>query len=775
MIGQTISHYHILEKLGEGGMGVVYKAQDLMLDRLVALKFLPSHLTASEEIKKRFIQEAKAASTLDHPNICTLYELGETNDGQMFIAMAYYKGETVKERVKERPLPISEAVEIAAAIAEGLTRAHEKGITHRDIKSDNVMITDNGSVKIMDFGLASMVGASTLTKAGTTLGTLPYMSPEQARGEKVDHRTDIWSLGVLLYEMVAGRLPFKSQYDEATVYSILHEKPQPLTSIRSNVPMALESVVHKCLEKKASDRYQHMDDMLVDLRRAGTEKHSTGHTHLAPPKTGRRQWLIIGGLSLVVLVLCLIFIPRFIPGSEDVHSLAVLPLENFSHDPDQEYFSDGMTEALIADLSKITSLRVISRTSVMQFKGTKKTVPEIARALNVDAVLEGSVLRSGDRIRITAQLIHGSTDKHLWAESYERELKDVLRLQSDVAQAIAGEIRIKVTPQEHARITGSRTVNPSAHEAYLKGRFYANQWSPEAGTKSIEFFRQSIAIDSTYAPAYAELAEMYVTLGFSGVSLPRELYVKAKAAAVKALALDESSGEAHAALGWLTLMNDWNWEESEREFRRSLELNPSSTTTLFFYSTLLSARGRHTEAIKLAKLGRSLDPLSLLSITNVGWRYQSAGIYDTSIAYFQKCLELDSNYSVARENIAFTSLLKGLPDEAIRQFKTVPEASMFPISKMRLAVAYVRAGRRKDALKIVEDLQERFRHGYVSPYCIAGIYSALGEKNLAFQWLERAYSDRDSWLIFIHLNPGFESLRSDPRFDELLKKTGAQR
>jgi serine/threonine protein kinase len=523
MIGTTVSHYRILEKLGEGGMGVVYKAQDLKLGRPVALKVLPRQALLTEEDKTRFAREAQAAASLSHPNVAMIFEFDEVDDpatcGKLaFIAMEYVDGQTVKQKIKERPLPIDEALKVATAVAEGLAQAHGKGIVHRDIKSENVMISNDGVVKIMDFGLAEIAARSRVTKEGMTVGTVAYMSPEQALGDKLDQRTDIWSLGVVIYETITGRLPFSGDYEQAIVYRILNEEPEPITSLRSNVPMELERIVKKVMQKDPAVRYQTVGDLAADLKSLKKQLESgaraaTPSPEIRPTKKRVYMYTTITALVVVLILALYYFIPK---ESKAINSIAVLPLENLSGDGEHEYFAEGIHEELIAQLAKISALKVISRTSVIRYKTVQKPLPEIGRELGAEALIEGSVRRSGDQVRITVQLIEAATDKHLWAESYQRNLRDVLALQSDVARAIANEIRITLTAQEQARLTGARPVNPGAYEAYLKGRFYWNKRTPASLMKGIEYFNQAIEQDPSDPLAYTGLADSYNQLAYRG-------------------------------------------------------------------------------------------------------------------------------------------------------------------------------------------------------------------------------------------------------------------
>jgi len=771
MISQTISHYKILEKLGEGGMGVVYKAQDIKLDRLVALKFLPPHLASDEQDKKRFIHEAKAASSLDHPNICNVHEIDETLDGQVFIVMAIYEGTPLNKKIEKGPLKIDEALDVVIQAAEGLQAAHDKGIVHRDVKSSNIMMTDKGRAVIMDFGLARTGGATKLTKTGSTLGTVPYMSPEQARGEKVDHRTDIWSLGVVLYEMVAGRLPFQSAYSEAIVYSILNEEPPPLTSLRSDVPMELERIVKKAMQKEHTSRYQHVDEIVTDLRALKQATMSRGEgvaVSRAKPSLKKRTYAYLSLGALAVVMIALALLTNLQPTKEKFESLAVLPLENMGRDLDQEYFADGMTEALITELSKISALRVISRTSAMQYKGVKKPLPQIARELNVDALIEGSVLREGDQVRITVQLIQGTTDKHLWAESYQRELRGVLVLQSEMARSIAREIGIMVSSEDQVRLASARPVNPEAHELYLKGRHFWNQRTEAGLMKSVEYFQQAIATDPSYALGYAGLADAYNILGSNRFRDPKEVFPKARTAAERALELDDNLAEAHAVLGAIMFNYERDWAGARRALRRSIELNPGYATAHQRYAWLSSMLGEHDVAIKEMKLARRLDPLSARISANVGDMLFFAREYDEAILELRKALELYPNDAAAHAGLGAVYVQKGMYEEAIKEFsesslRSAPDAAT---ALGRLGYAYAVSGDRTEATKILKQLQQLSERTFVSPATVALIHIGLGDKNRALEWLEKAY--QDPTLSFMRVDPRFDPLRDDPRFRDLL-------
>jgi len=779
MIGKTVSHYRILERLGEGGMGVVYKAEDLTLGRTIALKFLPPELTRDAAAKERFKHEARAASALDHPNICTIHEINETDDGQMFIAMACYEGETLKKKIERGPMDLDQAVRIAIQVGEGLAKAHSLGIVHRDIKPANVMITGDNVAKILDFGLAKLAGQVRLTKTSSTLGTVAYMSPEQAGGKEVDSRTDIWSLGVVLYEMIAARLPFKGEHEQAMMYSILNEDPAPLVSLRSEAPKEVLPILGKALAKEPGRRYQHMSEMLADLKSCEKklEVASAASEAAKPRWTKKRQLYLSAGLAVIIGLFVVGKIYLFPPPRGPIDSIAVLPLQNLSGDPNQEYFSDGMTEALITELQKIRSLRVISRTSVMRYKKAQKLLPEIARELNVRAVVEGSVLREGDNVRVNVQLIQASPEKHLWAENFDRTMKSILALQSDVAQAIAREIRVVVTPDEQKRMASSRSVNPEAHEAYLKGRFYWNKRRGEDLKTAIGYFDQAIEKDPSYATAYAGLASTYVLLPEYAGLPPKEIMPKAEAAATKALELDSTLAEAHAVLGLIRYEFDWDWAGAESEFKRAIELDPNYPTAHHWYSSLLSRFGRFDEALSESKRALELDPLSLVINENVGAILSSTGQFDKAIDQLKRALELDPNFSATHLDLGTTYARQGKYDEAIAEFRKVRElVGGGPFGLANLGYCYARVGKKSAAVKILNELFEFSKHGYSVSAEIASIYYGLGDKEKGFEWAEKAYQEREVRLVFLAAVAVSDStLRSDQRLIALLNKIGMEK
>src|ERR1700693_2760450 len=653
MIGQTISHYRVLEKIGAGGMGEVYRAHDVQLGRDVALKVLPAQLLADDSARRLLIREARTASSLNHPNICTIHDVGKTG-GQNYIVMEYVKGRPLSELVGEGGLPEEKVVLYGAQICDGLAHAHEHGVIHRDLKTSNIMITPEGRAKVLDFGLArrhSIERVAEQTRSedsypdeGTGAGTMHYTAPEVFRGEPTDARSDIWALGVVLYEMTAGQRPFDGKTAYELSSHILHDQPKELPA---TVTPALRAVIEKCLTKSPTERYQHASEVRAALGAVGIQtpipqSPMTVVAEAAAPLRDRRRLIILAGAVGALLLL----IPgwrfasqKWKPGSGSagpIHSLAVLPLDNLSRDPAEEYFADGMTEELTTQLAQISALRVISRTSVMQYKDSKKSLPQIAKELGVDAVVEGSVMRSGDQVRVTAQLIQASTDKHLWAKSYEGDARDVLGLQQRVAHAIADGVKVQLTPQEETRLSIPRPVNPAAYEAYLKGN-YLNKGTEEQQRKAREYFEEAIRIDPKYGPAYAGLADYY----WSSLDLrPRDSMPKAKENAVEALELDPDLAQAHTELAAIHFFGDWDWSGAEKEFRRALELNPSDSEGHRYYSFFLAALGHGNEALAESRKAQDLDPLSISTQVTAGVVLHPAREFDKAIEQCRKALDL---------------------------------------------------------------------------------------------------------------------------------------
>ncbi len=744
MIGQTVSHYRILSKLGEGGMGVVYKAEDTKLKRTVALKFLPPGLTRNKVAKNRFMREAQAASALQHNNICAIHEIDETQDGRLFICMDCYDGETLKEKIDRGPLPLREALAIAIQVAEGLSKAHEARMVHRDIKPANIMVTKDDVVKVLDFGLAKLAGKTRVTRTGTTVGTVGYMSPEQARGEQVDHRTDIWSLGAVLYEMITGGLPFAGDYEQAVVYRILNEEPKPITSLRSNMPIELERIVATAMQKDRTHRYERVDDMLADLRFLAGDS-------VSEELKGRPTISI------------------------DKYRIAVLPFTNISPDPQDEYFADGMTEELISTLSRIRDFRIIARTSVMQYKGASKTVSDIGRELKVGAVVEGSVRKSVNKLRITAQLVDVKTQEHVWTQNYDRELEDVFDIQRDVAQQVAAALKVELMVGEQRAVNRKPAGNLEAYSLYLKGRYFWNKFSEEGLQTSIEYFGRAIEKDGNYALAYVGLAAAYSVLGVNYMP-PLEVIPKAKAALESALAIDPGLPEAHVVRGAIKLFFDWDWVTAERELKSAIEINSNDATAHQLYAYCLEVTGRPDDALAEIRLAQELDPLSLVINCDVGIRYYFSRQYDRAIDQYLKTLEMDPNLFIAHIWLERAYEQKGMYEEAVSEYQErLTILSGNTERATALGHAFKTSGFKGVLQTELDELEQLSKARYVSPLDIATIYTRLDQRDRAFEWLDKAHEERCGLLPLLDLDPSFDSLRSDPRFDALRKKVGLAR
>lgn len=731
MVGKIISHYKILEKIGEGGMGVVYKAEDTKLRRTVALKFLPKEFTADPEAKERFVQEAQAAAVLDHPNICTVHEIDEAND-KTFIAMAHIKGESLKDKIAAGPLDIDETLRIVIQVAEGLQEAHENGIVHRDIKPANIMLTAKGQAKIMDFGLAKLTWGVDLTKTATIMGTVAYMSPEQARGGKVDHRTDIWSLGAMLYEILTGERPFKVTHDQAVLYAILNEDPAPLKKIRKDTPQELDKIVKKALEKDPKKRYGDMDAMIADLKAVGRKSVSV---------------------------------------SVKKPSIAVLPFVNMSADAENEYFSDGLAEDLINALTKIPELHVVARTSSFAFKGEKADIREIGQKLNVDNLLEGSVRKVGNRARITAQLIKVKDGYHLWSDRYDRDMEDVFAIQDEITEKIMDKLKVALDVGEK-RPEEQRPVNFEAYDLYLKGRYCSNKFEMD---KALTYYQKAIEKDPDYALVYASIAEVYTVLSTGFDILPgKETMPKAREAAQKALELDPNLAEAYVSLGLVALSYDWDRKATKEYFEKALELNPSSATAYQWYEFYWTYMMLDLETAT-AQLDRALelDPLNFLIRIRLGFMDIFRRDPESAIRKFEALYDFEPNYLLLYLSLATAYMIKGDYDEAIAYGKKMLETGHRAVAAVgNMGWIYAMAGKKEKAYEFLAELEERSKKGYVSSFWTALIYLALGETDKSFAWFDKAYEERDGNLIYLTVVPILDPVRSDPRLKQMLLKMG---
>ena len=728
----------ITEKLGEGGMGVVYKAQDLKLDRPVALKFLPPHLLGNEDVRKRFEREAKAAAALQHPNICPVYEIDEV-DGRMFIAMAFLEGEELTKRIEAGPLSLERLLDIAIQVARGLQEAHSKGVVHRDIKPANIMDTTSGQAVLMDFGLAQLVSSSSkLTQEGTTIGTSAYMSPEQTTGEKVDHRTDVWAFGVVLYEMATGQAPFQGHYQQAILYSILNEQPEPITAVRSGVPNELERIADKCLAKRADERYQTVSDLLADLsalkrgaESAASKRPSSGTTDVRP-------------------------------------SIAVLPFENRGRGDEDEYFSDGISEDITSALGQVERLQVAPRGMAFQFKGKRPTPREVGNVLNVGHVLEGSVRRSGNRVRINVELIAIEEGYQVWSQRYDRVMEDIFEIQDEISQAIVENLKVKLAGGERELLAKRYTENLEAYNLCLRGRYYWYRRNLDSFQRAIGFYEQALAEDPGYALAHSGLADCHTLLGFYGPVPANEATPRAEAAALKALQIDADLAAAHASMGAVHAFYHWDWKGAERAFRRAIELDPSYTVGHLWYALLvLVPAGRLEEAAAAWQRAAELDPVTPVVNTGPSLIRILQRQYDQVIEETEKLFELDPNFHWAHYCRGSAYVQKGDYEKAIAALEKM---NLPPWRDGHLGYAYAVAGQPEKARKLIEELQAGSQPEHQAPYHLAMIYFGLEETDKAFECLAQACDQRSTQLWWIKVIPEFDRVRSDPRFQAILRR-----
>jgi len=756
-------------------MGVVYKAEDTKLKRTVALKFLPPELTHIPDVKNRFMREAQAAAALDHPNICTVYEFDEA-EGKAFISMAYIEGQSLRKKIEAGPLELNEALKIATQIAEGLQEAHKKGVVHRDIKSANIMVTEKNQAKIMDFGLARTTGGSLLTKEGSTMGTIAYMSPEQARGEEVDHRTDIWSLGVVLYEMFSGQLPFKGERDQSVVYSILNEKPKPVSDLRSEIPMSIAQVMSKALEKNPDERYQQVEELLDDLKSisAGIVPEEI-KVRLRKAKLVRRKKAILyAGAAGLIIIAAVIALSLFTGPAEAIDSIAVLPLENLTGDAQQDYFADGATDELIGQLAQIGALRVISRRTAMQYKGSEKSLPEIARELNVDAVVEGTVYQVGENVRIRVQLIDAlPEERNLWAHTYERAGTDVLVMYGEMAHAIANNTKVELTADEKTRLASARKVDPEAYEAYLKGMSHWYKLTPPDLDAALQYFESALEKDPDYALALTGIALVWIGRNQFGSVQPSVAVPKAQEAALKALELDNTLAEVHFVLAALRTWHDgeWNWKAAEKSFLRAIELNPNYPDARVYYSNLLCYLDRPDEALAQAERALELDPLNSLFMSIYGSVLLLLGRYDEATKQASNALKTSPNDPVAHSILQEVYHIKGQYEEALAEAKAT-----FTAWGQGPFVEVIEQGYEKDgyagAMRLAAETLEAFsQEAFISPFFIAFVYAASGDKEKSLEWLEKGYEIKDPNMPYIKGHGVIDNLlHDDPRFQDLLRR-----
>jgi serine/threonine-protein kinase len=770
--GSTVAErYTIIKELGRGGMGVVYKADDTKLRRTVALKFLPPELTHLPEVHERFTREAQAAAVLDHPNICTVHEFDEA-EGKPFISMAYIEGQSLRKKTESGPLELEEALRITTQVAEGLQQAHKKGVVHRDIKSSNIMIDDRGQAKIMDFGLAQMTGTTLLTQEGAAMGTIAYMSPEQARGAEVDHRTDIWSLGIVFYEMLTGQLPFQGDHEQAVVYSIRKDEPRPITELKQDIPVSIEQVVNKALEKDPDKRYQQVEELQDDLKSisAGIVPEEIKARLRKTKLQKRKRTILYAGTAVLVIILVILGFTLLKGPPETIDSIAVLPLENLTGDVEKDYFADGVTDELIGQLGQISGLRVISRQSVMRYRESDMLVPEIAQELNVDAVVVGSVQRAGDTVRIRVQLIDAfPEERNLWGQTYEQPIAEVLALYNEVARAIVNKVQITLTPTEETRLASARQVNPQAYEAYLKGMSHIYKLTPPEIDAALHYFEKALEADPDYALAYAGISLVWGVRQQMGLISPSEATPKAKAAAQKALVLDDTLPEIHYQWAGIKTWIDWDWEAGEQAYKRALELKPNFPEALVYYSNLLCYRGRMDEALAMAERAMQLDPLNSIILTISGSVYEYLRRYDDIIELANKALQTSPNDPIGHNMRWGAYYMKGMYEESLES----AQAFFTGLGLTPIAEAMAQ-GNEEDgysgAMRSAAEVMAAFaKQTYISPYMIAVLYAFGGDEENTIDWLERGYEVRDPMMPYMGYF-AFDLLHDDPRYQGLLRK-----
>jgi len=786
--GSTFAgRYQIIEELGKGGMGKVYKAHDTEIKEKVALKLLKPEVAADKKTIERFQNELKFARKVSHRNVCRMYDLNK-EEGSYYITMEYVPGEDLKSSIiRMGPLSAGKAIFIAKQVCEGLAEAHELGVVHRDLKPQNIMIDKKGNARIMDFGIARSVTGKGITGAGVMIGTPEYMSPEQVEGKEVDQRSDIYSLGVILYEMATGRVPFEGETPLSIAVMHKTEIPKEPREINTQIPEDLSRVILRCMEKDKEKRYQSAGEVRSELEKI--EKGIPTTERVVPKRkpitskditvTFGLKKLFIPALVIVALVIAAVIIWRLIPKKETVPatqgkpSIAVLSFADLSPNKDQEYLCDGLAEELINALSQIKDLRVVARTSAFSFKGKEIDIREIGKKLNVDTLLEGSVRKAGNRLRIAAQLVNVADGYHLWSERFDRSIEDTFAIQDEISLAIVDKLKVKLLGKEKANLLKRHTHDLEAHNLYLRGRWFWNKRSEDGLKKAIEYFKLAIEKDPNYALAYAGVADSYYVLPYYSSLRPKDVYPKAKDAVMKALELDETLGEAHASLAAMKRAYEWDWVGAEKEYKRAIQLNPNYATAHHWYGYYLLIMARFDEALEEIEIALELDPLSPSINLDAGEVHFNARQYDRARAQYQKIIEMNPNFSYAHWGLGKIYLAKSKYEEALSEFqKEKGLGGWNTYLESWIGIAYAKMGQRVKAQELLDNLLERSKHVYISPYGLAMFYFALREDNQGFAWLDKAYEEREYWLCYINVERLFDNIRSNPRFRAFLKKMG---